>query len=228
MELDIKDKIKELKNKGFYNDWQKLIFGPITFFTPHSSDLNMDWFKKRFTAYKKNSKILKTKTPKVNFFVYPSKEFGQKIGIIPTVAFIKAREIHGHFNQSPGHELTHILLGEINSTENLPGNGLWHEGISTYLNETGTNQKKWVLSLNFSEEIINTSWLKWNKDVSGNLYPIFGSIIQYLINKYGWEKMISFLKELKNSAKNQEKISIKVFKKSINDIQKDWIRWLKK
>jgi len=136
------------------------------------------------------------------------------------------REIHGHLNQSPGHELTHVLIGKINDSKNLPGNGLWQEGLCTYLNCTKTNQKKHTLSLNFPEIILATPWEKWIKHMPGNLYPLAGSIIQYLVKRYGWKKMILFLKKLKKSAENQNKISFDIFKKSLEGIQEDWLKWI--
>ncbi|MFA5392520.1 MAG: hypothetical protein WC306_02390 [Candidatus Paceibacterota bacterium] len=223
--IKTKKRIKELKRQKFYNNWIKRKISLITFFIYPDFQIDNEWFKKRLNSYKKNAKILGMKPPQVNFFIYPSIEIGKKIGIIPAICFIKMKEIHGHLNQSPGHELTHILIGEINDSKNLPGNGLWQEGLCTYLNGTKTNQRKHALSLNFSEVILTTPWKKWRKHIPGNLYPLAGSIIQYLVKKYGWKKMILFLKK---SAKNQNKISLDIFKKSLEEIQKDWSRWIKK
>jgi len=223
-----KQRIKELKKQRFYNNWAKRNFGPVTFFIYPDFQIDNIWFKKRLDIYKKNAKILGVKPSKVSFFVYPSIETGKEIGITPAVCFIKMKEIHGHLNQSPGHELTHILIGEINDSKNLPGNGLWQEGLCTYLNGTKTNQKKHVLSLNFSEIVLTTPWEEWRMYMPGNLYPLAGSIIQYLVKRYGWKKMILFFKKLKKSAKNQDKIALKVFKKSLEEIRKDWLKWIKK
>jgi len=226
--IQTKQRVKKLKEEGFYDNWTKKNVGLITFFIYPDFQIDNEWFKKRLNAYKKNAKILKIKPPKVSFFVYPSIEIGKKIGIIPATCFIKMREIHGHLNQSPGHELTHVLIGKINDSKNLPGNGLWQEGLCTYLNATKTNQKKHTLSLNFSEIILTTPWEKWTKHMPGNLYPLAGSIIQYLVKRYGWKKMILFLKKLKKSAENQDKISLDIFKKSLKGIHEDWLKWIKR
>ena len=226
--IQTKNKIKELKKQGFYNNWLKKEFDLITFFIYPDFKINNEWFKKRTNIYKKNAKILKVKPLKVNFFVYPSIQVGQKIGITPAICFIKMREIHGHFNQSPGHELTHILIGKINDSKNLPGNGLWQEGLCTYLNGTNTDQRKHTLSLNISEKTFIIPWESWNKHLPGDLYPLAGSIIQYFVKRYGWEKIILFLKKLRNSANNQNKISLQVFKKPLEEIQEDWLQWIKK
>lgn len=117
--------IAELKKQNLYNDWPQKRFGSITFYIYPDFQIENIWFKKRLILYRKNAKTLKVQPPKVNFFVYPSLETGKNIGIVPAVCFIKMQEIHGHLNQSPGHELTHILIGKINDSKNLPGNGLW-------------------------------------------------------------------------------------------------------
>lgn len=96
------------------------------------------------------------------------------------------------------------------------------------MNGTKTNQKKHTLSLNLLESTLNTPWQNWTKQMPGNLYPIAGSIIQYLVKRYGWKKILLFLKKLKNSAKNQNEISLLVFKKPLKEIQEDWSKWIKK
>ncbi|MDD3098671.1 MAG: hypothetical protein PHU82_02520 [Candidatus Pacebacteria bacterium] len=226
--VQTKNKIKELKKQGFYKNWGKKEFDLIIFFIYPNLKIDNEWFKKRINSYKKNAKILKVKPPKVNFFLYPSIEIGKKLGTTPAICFIKMKEIHGHLNQSPGHELTHILLGKINDSKNLPGNGLWQEGLCTYLNGTNTNQKKHALSLDISEETFNIPWESWSNHLPGSLYPLAGSIVQYIVKVYGWNKIILFLKKLRNSAKNQNKISLQIFKKSLEEIQKDWLKWIKK
>lgn len=223
-----KKRINELKKQGFYNNWNKIKLGPINFYMYPEFNTEKEWLRKRTRVYGVNAKKFHVKTPNVNFYVYPSKEIGDKLGIIPAISFIKSKEIHGHLNQSPGHELTHILMGKINVSENLPGNGLWQEGVCTYLNGTKTNQRKHALSLNLSPEILNTPWKKWTKHMPESLYPIAGSIIQYIVKCYDWKKLIRFLKLLKDLSKNQDQISKLVFRSSLKDIQNDWQKWLKK
>ena len=167
---DTKKRIQELQHEGYFASWPKRETGPITFFIYPDFDLSDDWIEKRLNIYKTNTEKLNIKPPKIKFFVFPSMETGQKMGITPAITFIKEKEIYGHLKQSPGHEPVHILLGEISPSENLPANGLWAEGICVYLDGTDTDRKKHANSLNLGEEIINTPWPQWRKNLPGNLY----------------------------------------------------------
>jgi hypothetical protein len=223
-----KSRIIKLQQEGFYKKWRKIKRGSINFYLYPELNVEKEWFTKRIKVYQKNATLLRVKKPQANFYVYPSIEIGNKLGITPAISFIQSKEIHGHVKQSPGHELTHILLGKINSSKNLPGNGLWQEGLCTYLNGTKTNQKKHTLSLNFSPDTINTPWINWSKNLPGNIYPLAGSIIQYLVKRYGWKKLILFLKQMKNNSNNQNSLSKKLFGIYIAKIQNNWKLWLKK
>jgi len=223
-----RENIQKLFKEGYFDDWKVIEFDPITFYLHPQTVVAEEWFKKRSDTYSENSKRLKiTEPPKVSFYVYPSLEFGKTIGITPATSFVSTRQIHGHPNQSPGHELTHILLGEINSTDNLPANGLWAEGVCVYLDGTETDRHKHAGSLNYPEETISTDWTIWRQNLPGNLYPLAGSIIQYLDTGMGWDRILSFLKELKNSGSNDAELSETLFNKNYSQLQKDWRDWLK-
>lgn len=223
-----KKRIQELQKEGYFNSWPKLKNGPITFFVNPGLYLSEDWTKKRLNVYEINAGKLRIRPPKIKFFVFPSMEAGQEIGITPAITFIKEKEIYGHLKQSPGHELTHILLGEINLSENLPANGLWAEGVCVYLDGTDTNRKKHANSLDYSEEIINTPWSQWRKNLPGNLYPLAGSVIQFCDEKFGWKTIVKFLKAQRNFGENDEELSQKIFGISYQELQRNWREWLKK
>src|SRR3990167_1958439 len=225
---ETKQRIQLLEKEGFFNSWPKREMELITFFVYPEFVVPENWIEKRVTIYKANAEKLRVKPPKIKFFVYPSMEDGRKIGITPAITFIKQKEIHGHIKQSAGHELAHILLGEISPSENLPANGLWAEGICVYLDGTGTDRKKHALSLNLSDEIINTPWTQWRLNLSGNLYPLAGSIVQYCVEKYGWDAVLNYTNELRDSGANDEKLSLKIFRVNYSEMQTNWKEWLKK
>ncbi len=225
---ETKNNIQALKKKDFFNSWTKQEIGLITFFIYPNLNLSNDWIKKRLNIYEENAKKLGVVPPKIIFYIYPSIDAVKDLGITPAITFVKAKEIHGHINQSPGHELTHILLGEISFSGDLPANGLWAEGICVCLDGTNTNRKKQVLSLNYTEDIIKTSWGNWRKNISGDFYPLAGSIIQYCVEVYNWRVLMKFIKGLKNSASNEEKLSIDIFGLSYLKLQKSWEEWIKK
>lgn len=225
---ETRSRIQSLKTEGYFDSWTKQETELITFFVYPNFLIPDGWIEKRTTIYKINTGKFKIDPPKVNFFVYPSVEIGKEMGLTPAITFVKEKEIHGHINQSPGHELTHIILGEINTSENLPANGLWAEGICVYFDGTGTDRKKHALSLDLSNMVIDTPWVQWRKNFPDNLYPLAGSIIQYCVEKYNWHDVLNYIKELENFGVNDEMLSIKIFHISYLELQNGWKKWLKK
>src|SRR3989338_7983473 len=114
---ETKQRIQLLEKEGFFNSWPKREMELITFFVYPEFVVPENWIEKRVTIYKANAEKLRVKPPKIKFFVYPSMEDGRKIGITHAITFIKQKEIHGHIKQSAGHELAHILLGEISPSK---------------------------------------------------------------------------------------------------------------
>lgn len=54
--IQTKNKIKELKKQGFYNNWLKKEFDLITFFIYSDFQINNEWFKKELIFTKKTQK----------------------------------------------------------------------------------------------------------------------------------------------------------------------------
>lgn len=226
---ETKNKIKKLKEDGFFNNWRIEKSEYITFYIYPNLEIPKDWIQKRIDIYSQNAKIFKIDfIPNVDFYVYPSIDSVKDIGITPAISFLKQKEIHGNLKQSPGHELTHILLGDINPSENLPANGLWEESLCVYYDGTNTDRKKHVNSINYSEEILNISWDFWRSNLPSNLYPLAGSIAQYCLEKYGLELLLKFIKEMRSNGTNDENICLIIFKISYQELQKNWRKWLKK
>ena len=225
---ETKKKIGALREEHFFDNWSKHKYGGITFYVYPALDVTDDWFKQRTDIYRINAEKLGVKAPEVNFFVYPSLEAGREMGITPSITFVKEREIHGHLKQSPGHELTHVLLGELNPTDNLPANGLWSEGICVHLDGTKTDRKKHTLSLKLKDEILRTPWSEWRQNMPANLYPLAGSIVQYCEQQFGWNKVLGYLKEVRKSGANDEELSARIFGFPYRELQKLWRDWLEK
>lgn len=222
---ETKQNIKILKERGYFDSWKIINTKFVSFHLYPNIEISKGWIEKRTDIYIKNAEKLKISPPLINFFIYPSIEVGKQIGITPATSFIKSKEIHGHLNQSPGHELTHILLGEINSTDNLPANGLWSEGICVYLDGTNTDRRKHTNSLNYPSEIFDTPWINWRNNLPGNLYPLAGSIIQYLNEKFGWNLILEFIKNIEDAS--DEELIQDLFKSSYENTRNNWLTWLK-
>lgn len=225
---ETKINLNKLIKSGYFSNWQRESEGPINFIVYPGLILDSQWKQRRAEVYKENADKMGVNCAPVSFYVFPSLEAGKAIGITPAVSFIGVREIYGHLNQSPGHELTHILLGELNSTDNLPANGLWSESICVFLDGTNTDRHRHTLSLKYPKEVIDTPWENWRERLPNNLYPLAGSITQYLDSVYGWDKILVLLKGLRKSSSNDNKLCVEIFGKKYSELQKDWRDWLVK
>lgn len=224
-----KERIELLRRNGYFENWRVKNTENINFYIFPKLDIPIDWFEKRENIYKKNATLFEIKSPpKIEFYVYPSPDSVKDLGIVPAVSFLKKREIHGHLKQSAGHELTHILLGEINPSENFPPNGLWAEGICTYYDGTETDRRKHTTTLNYSKDILSTGWSSWNENLPGDLYPLAGSIVQYCANTYELKEVLRFVKGMRDGGTNVESLCLEIFHVSYQKLQSDWEEWLKK
>lgn len=217
-------RIRTLKRKGFFLNWTAKKYGQIQFFLWPEMQVPPKWIQARTSILKKNAQILSVKIPRISFYVYPPRESVKELGFIPAVSFISRKEIHGHLNQSPGHELTHILLGQLNNWRSLPANGVFSEGICTYLDGTDTNRRRHAVSMRYNlKNKINLK--KWYHHLPSQYYPLAGSLVQYLTEQYGWEKVHMFLKSLKG-LRALSKTFREIFNTDLDTVEKEWRKWL--
>lgn len=66
--------------------------------------------------------------------------------------------------------------------------------------------------------------MNWRDNLPNKLYPLAGSIIQYLDQKFGWDTILKFIKTLKN---NDEESLCFIFGYSYEKLQDDWFLWIK-
>lgn len=219
-------KIQHLKERDFFADWPHRRVGKILFIISPTIKVDDSWFHMRAVILNTNAKTLGTKKiPFVTFYVYDSLNKGKKLGIVPAVSLISKKEIHGHLQQSPGHELTHILLGEINDSNGLPANGFWAEGVSTFLDGTGTDRRKHTMTVGASLPS-RIPWTKWFSQLPSLSYPLAGSFIQFLVEKYGIKYLVKFLRLLRK-IETMRIVFKQVFGKDFLVVQKTWLFWLK-
>ena len=224
-----KNAIKQLRENGYFNNWNIKRIEHITFHIYPNLEISENWLQERVDIYKKNAEIFNISViPYVDFYVYPSIDSVKNLGILPAISFLKQKEIHGHLKQSAGHELNHILLGNLNPSENLPANGLWEEALCVYYDGTSTDRKKHTNSIDYAKKILNTPWNLWRANLPSNLYPLAGSIAQYCIEKYGIELVLKFIKNLRDNGTNDENLYSTIFNISYQKLQENWLAWLKK
>ncbi len=219
-------KTQRLKEQGFFASWHRHRMGKILFIISPTIKIDDSWFHMRTAILDTNAKTLGIKKiPLVTFYVYDSLDKGERLGIVPAVSLISKKEIHGHLQQSPGHELTHILLGEINDSNGLPANGFWAEGVSTFLDGTGTDRRKHAMTIGISLPS-RVPWTRWFSQLPSANYPLAGSFVQFLVEQHGIKYLVKFLKSLRKF-EAMKTVFRQVFNEDFLATQKAWLLWLK-
>lgn len=190
---DLTDKSLDLMELYGFNELFEN--GPIIesehfiFHFQHSTKVqNMEsYVQKREEAFRKINQFFKSKIPtKMNYYIYNSNVniFSIPIGF----AMRKQGIIHALYNQSVGHEMTHVISYYYDKF--IKKAGLIEEGMAVHFNQT--NQNKMQLAKNRFKQngIKHISIIElWNNWTENPLtYSIAGAFVKYLIDHEGEEK----------------------------------------
>ncbi len=180
-------------------------------------------------AYNYNKTFFNIKIPKFNIqFVYSRKEFDLLCGDkTPNYvsAFAESKKIiifsYGVFDKEIKwpkekfeevliHEINHLFYKKIRGDEYHP---LWlSEGLATFMQH---KKKKW----NYKKKIKLTK-KKLNQKVeemNEESYTIFSEFVEYLILTFGEQKLLNFIKKLKNKISINDSFK-EVYKKSFEEL----------
>ena len=180
--------IKETDNFRFY-------------FQPNTKVSNISKFMSdREEAFMKINKVFNASLyKKIDFFVWNSNDDSQK-EIKKTLGFAlpEACVIHSNYNQTIGHEMTHVIIGNLTGYRH--SEGLIEEGLATYFNLE--NENKMLIakqSVNKAKKKIDIKelWLYWPGENLDNpyLYSTAAAFVGYLIEEEGIEKMLELAKK---------------------------------
>ena len=217
--------VARLQKEGFYDAWLIKEQAPITFHVHPEATVSDVWMMKRVQAYRDNAKVLEVGTPHLDFYVYPSKEFAKDLGIIATFAIPSRSEVHGHYYQSKGHEVTHILLRQIIDLHRWPWSGLWPESICVLLDHERPDPKFRFLSAGYTKEIYQIPWAQWRQWLPDEYYPLAANIMSFLSERFGWATVKLFLKNLDASVPNDDVAAGTVFNFDVPALQREWNNW---
>ena len=133
----------------------------------------------------------------------------------------------------PNHELVHIIAGSLG---NPPA--LFSEGLAVYLQEgqkwDGFHIDAWAKAFDENKMLFPLSQIIAFSEIGSEVskpaiaYPQAASIVKYLADRYGFNKLMQAYKELKRGGSEEIKESNKVafsqiFGISIADLEKDWL-----
>ncbi|MBP1618037.1 MAG: hypothetical protein H6Q14_1864 [Bacteroidetes bacterium] len=154
-----------------------------------------NYVSKREVAYKKINTFFKSTLPKkIDFYVWESREDAMRI-LKANLGFAKPDFciVHTHYQQTIGHEMTHVISNF--STKFLNKAGLINEGTGVCFDQTNHNREQIVkdwLKANGKKVSIVEIWDNWKGYPEELTYPLSGLFVKELIDKFGQEKFIEF------------------------------------
>lgn len=134
---------------------------------------------------------------KIDFFVWASKEDAKKV-LHRDVGFSSPGfcVTHSHFEQTRGHEMTHVISNY--SAKIYKRTGLINEGTGVCFDLANRDDqqkvKDWVKS-NGKTVSVTDLWTNWNIYPAEVSYPLSGLFVQALIDEFGKPRFIEFFRD---------------------------------
>lgn len=182
---------------AFYKTWQIVETEHFRF---HFQKMNNEDIKNYAEVHEKAfaeiNAFFKSDLPKkIDFFVWQSREDAQKL-LRANLGFARPEFclVHTHFQQTPGHEMTHVLSHY--AVPITAKTRFINEGTAVCFDLTSQNKqllvKNW-LEKNNKPVSIKHFWENGDTLSEEILYPVAGIFIGELIKKFGKEKFLEFL-----------------------------------
>jgi tetratricopeptide (TPR) repeat protein len=183
----------------FYKPWKVLSSDHFNFHFQNMSANDMDTFVARGEdSYEQINSFFQSRMPKkIDFFVWTSKEDEKRI-LNTDIGFARPDVciVHSHFDQTPGHEMTHVISNY--STRILRKTGLINEGTAVCFDLSNGNHeqkvKDWIKA-NGKTVSLRDLWTNWNIYPTKVSYPLSGLFVQALIHTFGKTRFIAFFKD---------------------------------
>lgn len=180
----------------FYKDWKIIESENFRFQFQNMSDSEIEkYISSREIAFKTINEFFESELPKkIDFFVWDSREDAKKL-LKANLGFADPGFciVHSHFQQTKGHEMTHVISNH--ATKMVKKTGLINEGTSVCFDQTNQDKEKivkdWIINNN-KKITIKEMWTNWKDYPEELTYPLSGLFIKELIDNFGREKFIEF------------------------------------
>jgi len=180
----------------FFKTWKIIETDNFRFLFQSMSDIEIEkYVSKREKAFSEINDFFKSTLPKkIDFYVWESREDAKKI-LRANLGFAKPDFciVHTHYQQTIGHEMTHVISNY--STKMVNKTGLINEGTAVCFDQTNQDKeqivKDWIKN-NGKQVEISEVWNNWKDYPEELTYPLSGLFIKELIDNFGREKFIVF------------------------------------
>jgi tetratricopeptide (TPR) repeat protein len=180
----------------FFKTWKIIETDNFRFHFQSMSDIEMEkYISKREKAFNEINGFFKSTLPKkIDFYVWDSREDAKRI-LRANLGFARPNMciVHSHFQQTVGHEMTHVISNY--STKMVMKTGLINEGTAVCFDQTNQDKEQIVkdwLKTNDKKITINELWTNFRDYPDALTYPLSGLFIKELIDNFGREKFIYF------------------------------------
>ncbi len=199
----------------FYDSWTLIDTNNIRFHF-QNSQYNKKYVETISKIYTDLNKFFNAQTTKkIDIYIWENPEEAKtRLKMELAIARYSATSIHTTYNNSKGHELTHILCFYGFNPRNM--NNLITEGIAVYFDQTNRNR------MNVAQEFLNGRkinvidlWTNTSSYTNDYCYPIGGALIDFLL-KNGTEQ------QLKEILKNQTTDNARKVYKDFDNLMKDF------
>lgn len=203
-DLDVTKNVNQYANKlillfgfdDFYKDWEIVESDNFRF---HFQNMNVadikSYVSSREEAFQNINKFFNSKLPKkIDFFVWESRD-DAKNQLKANLGFADPGFciVHSHYQQTKGHEMTHVISNY--STKVINKTGLINEGTAVCFDQTRQNKEQIVKDWSKTNGIkisIAEVWVNWKKYPEELTYPLSGLFVNELIENFGQGKFIEF------------------------------------
>ncbi|GAF06007.1 tetratricopeptide repeat protein [Saccharicrinis fermentans] len=180
----------------FYKTWKIVETDNFRFHFQNMTDNDIKrYVSTRQEAFLNINDFFDSEIPKkIDFFVWDSRDDAKRL-LRANLGFAKPRfcVLHSHFQQTKGHEMTHIISNY--STKMVNKTGLINEGTAVCFDQTNQDKEKIVkdwLKNNNKSVSIKDIWTDWKGYPAELTYPLSGLFVKELIDNFGREKYIEF------------------------------------
>lgn len=183
---------------SFYKDWTVKESKNIRFHFQNMNDQQIkQYVESRENAFEEVNKFFESRLPKkIDFFVWNSRDDAKRI-VYRNLGFAEPPFciVHSHFNQTRGHELTHVISHYTSAfTKKIR---FINEGTAVCFDQSNQNRLKKVRSwirTNNKKIKIKEIWENGREYQEEILYPLAGVFVKELIEEFGQEKFLEFFK----------------------------------
>ncbi len=182
----------------FYKSWTIKESKNIRF---HFQNMNDDeiqrYIESRENAFEEINTFFESSLPKkIDFFVWDSRDDAKRI-VHADLGFAEPPccIIHSHYQQTRGHELTHVISNYTSAISTKTR--FINEGTAVCFDQSNQNRKNKVknwIRINDKKIEIKDIWENGREYPAELLYPLAGLFVYELIDEYGKDKFLEFFK----------------------------------